>query len=318
MTYEKTSELINNGNLLHIAGAESLLKKLPKGKWIGGSTEYFMASVGGIITNELLFITELSYENFTIKSYTDKEINRIAEEAYDSGFTILIVPFDSAVHREYAQNAAGYKSMFIKNIAGWVSGTNLDAPNQVPIVVNGETGESFTDNAIALHLEVPAEKTVQINMINIFEQDKTTPIIEFIKEGFSAEKCLINGKEISFAEYITRSGINTKLPIIGDYSGNGINISIKAIENGIVYFYAPVFPNIKYRIAKNISDYALEFNRCIARYSGKNVVFSNNCILNFLYGGLKGKKFNAFSGPITFGEIAYQLVNQTLVYICVE
>jgi hypothetical protein len=32
---------------------------------------------------------------------------------------------------------------------------------------------------------------------------------------------------------------------------------------------------------------------------------------------LKRKKIDAFAGPITFGEITYQLVNQTLVYVTV-
>jgi hypothetical protein len=30
---------------------------------------------------------------------------------------------------------------------------------------------------------------------------------------------------------------------------------------------------------------------------------------------LESKKTNHFVGPITFGEIAYQLLNQTLVYL---
>ena len=33
---------------------------------------------------------------------------------------------------------------------------------------------------------------------------------------------------------------------------------------------------------------------------------------------LEGKKTGAFTGPITFGEIAYQLLNQTLVYLEVK
>jgi hypothetical protein len=33
-----------------------------------------------------------------------------------------------------------------------------------------------------------------------------------------------------------------------------------------------------------------------------------------LYSELEGKKTASIIGPITFGEIAYQLLNQTLVY----
>jgi hypothetical protein len=87
--------------------------------------------------------------------------------------------------------------------------------------------------------------------------------------------------------------------------------------NGTVNFYAPVFPGIKYRIAKSISDYEHEFNSRLTGHTAESAVFSCNCVLNFLYGGLEGKRTKGFNGPITFGEIAYQLVNQTLVYITV-
>jgi len=41
--------------------------------------------------------------------------------------------------------------------------------------------------------------------------------------------------------------------------------------------------------------------------------FACNCILNYLYGKLEGKKTGDITGPITFGEIAHQLLNQTMV-----
>ncbi len=71
-------------------------------------------------------------------------------------------------------------------------------------------------------------------------------------------------------------------------------------------------------MASPVSDYAAEFNAHIARLGNVKAAFSCNCILNFLCGELEGKKIEAFTGPITFGEIAYQLVNQTLVYVTVE
>ena len=53
MTFEETSKLIKEGKILHIAATEALLKKLPKGNWIGGSTEYFMAKDGGKVSGDL-------------------------------------------------------------------------------------------------------------------------------------------------------------------------------------------------------------------------------------------------------------------------
>lgn len=317
LTFDEASKKIESGKLLHIAGTEALLKKLPKGRWIGGSTEYFMAREGGKVSGELLFVTEFPYWNYVIKSYSTTEIAAVAADAFDSGFSIVIVPFDSTVHKEYAENAASFESMFIKNITGWVSGLNLGIDGQRPITVNGLTGEVFVAKAVALHLETPADKTVSINMINIFVQDEASPLIEFAEEGFSVKKCLVDGKEVVLADYIAQNNIDTKLPLVGDYSGNGVNISFKSIENGVVNFYAPVFSGIKYRMAKGISDYECEFNNRLAAFKDVESVFSCNCILNFLYGELEGKRIEAFAGPITFGEIAYQLVNQTLVYVTV-
>ena len=316
-TFEKASELITSGKQLHIAGTEELLKKLPKGKWIGGSTEYFMAKEGGIVSGDSLFVTEFPYEGF-IKTYSVSEIENVAIDAFDNGFSILIVPFDSAAHKEYAQNAAGFKDMFMKNIVGWISGVNLGVPGQTPIAVDGTAAAAYPDKAVALHLKVPEGKNISVNIVNIFTQDESSPVITFTEEGFSATKCFVDGKETPLADYIAQNKIDTKLPLVGDYAGNGVNISFKSIENGVVNFYAPVFSGIQYRIAKSIENYEKEFNGKLAEIKKTNSAFSCNCILNFLYGELEGKKIDAFAGPITFGEIAYQLVNQTLVYVIVE
>jgi hypothetical protein len=322
LSFEETSKLITDGKIIHIAGTEALLKKLPKGNWIGGSTEYFMAKDGGKVSGDLLFVTDFPegksvYEKCKIKSYYVENIREVSVDAYENGFSILIVPFDSAVHKEYAQNAAGYENMFLRSIVGWISGLNLEKQGQTPVAVNGLTGEVFSDKAVALHLQTREDRTVSVNIINIFEQDTASPVIEFTEEGFHIKKCLVNGKEVIFADYIAENKIDTKLPIVGDYSGNGVNISFKTIGNGIVDFYAPVFQGIQYRIAKPVSDYADLFNKYVSEHTDESPAFSCNCILNFLYGGLENKKIETFSGPITFGEIAYQLVNQTLVYVTV-
>jgi hypothetical protein len=317
MTFDDVSKKIAQGSLLHISGTENLIRKLPKGNWIGGSTEYFMSEDGGKVSDDLLFVTSFPYSEFAIKSYDEKNIENITADAYDNGFSIAILPFDSAVHKTYAKNAAGFDGMFIKNIAGWISGLNLSKSGQTPIAVNGLTGEAYRENAAVLHIRIPDNKVATIGVINIFSQDESSPVIEFTEDKFSAVKCLVNGKETLLADYIKENNIDTKLPLVGEYSGNGVNVSFKSIENDTVNFYAPVFSGIKYKIAKPISDYAGEFNSQLENLKNTQAVFSCNCVLNFLYGELEGKNIDAFAGPITFGEIAYQLVNQTLVYIAV-
>lgn len=317
-TFEEVSQLISEGKLIHISGSEDLLKKLPKGNWIGGSTEYFMDKDGGKVTDALFFVNVFPYDNFKIETYSEDNIANITVDAFENGFSIVIVPFDSIVHRIYAEKASEFEDMFIKNIIGWVSGVNLGVSGQTPIVINGKTGEVLPDKAAVLHINVPENKMVNIGIVNIFSQDDDGPLIEFDEEGFSVKKCKVDGEEVIFADYIAQNCINTQLPLVGDYSGAGVNISFKTIENGVVNFYAPVFSGIKYKMAKNIGTYAKEFHEQLQQFKDTEAVFSCNCILNFLYGELEGKNIETFFGPITFGEIAYQLVNQTLVYVTVS
>ena len=318
LTFNEVSQKIANGGILHIAGAESLLRKLPKGNWVGGSTEYFMTTDGGKVSGDMLFVTEFPYENFAVKTYSVDDIKDVANDAFDNGFSIVIVPFDSDIHKGYAENAAEYENMFMHNISGWVAGVNLSVAGQTPISINGTLEEVYSDKAVVVHLEVPGDKTVMMNTVNIFEQDEDSPLIEFAEEGFVVKKCFVDGKEVLLADYIQQNNIDIKMPLVGNYSGIGINVSFKAIEGDTVYLYAPVFKNIEYRVAKTVSDYEEAFRNQLESISDKGTAFSCNCILNFLYGGLEGKTVDAFAGPITFGEIAYQLVNQTLVYVIVS
>ncbi len=317
MSIDETKKMIQSGKWLHIAGNEDLLKALPQGNWFGGSTEYFMDKSGGIVSGEKLFVTEIPYTDVKVSVYDENNISDITSDAYQNGFSIIILPFDSEVHKFYAKNAADFKDIFLKNIIGWVSGTNLSVEGQTPIVVNGQTGEVSEDKAVVLHVALPNDKIASIGIINIFSQDKESPVIEFNEDSFTVKKCLVDGKETVFADYIAKNNIDTKLPLVGDYSGSGINISIKQIEGDTINLYAPVFKGIQYRFANPVEDYTGEFNKQLDALAKVDPVFSCNCILNFLYGEFEGKPVQAFFGPITFGEVAYQLVNQTLVYLIV-
>ena len=118
---------------------------------------------------------------------------------------------------------------------------------------------------------------------------------------------------------MTAKKIDTRLPLVANYSGAMINVSIKGVDTSskVVDFYAPVFDDIEYRFAAPVADYVQAFNTQLPQGT-ENVAFACNCILNFLYSELEGKKVPTMLGPMTFGEIAYQLLNQTLVYLTIE
>ncbi len=314
ITLEETVALINEGKILHIAADDSLLNKLPKGNWTGGTTPYFIGEEGGEVAKDKLFVNLIDFaEEFKVGVYGKYNIFQIVEECYDNGLTLLVMPYGSEVAAKYGKEAPEVEELLMHPTLGWISGADLDGGGEYK-VYDGTTGESYTDRAVALYLKLPEDKSAMINMINIFTDDKTDPVIRFYDNDLSVTKCSVNGQEINFSEYIQKKGIDTKMPLVADYNGSYINTSIKGVENGSVSFYAPVFRNIDYRFAIPVGDYASEFIKRIDEAEAHNPVFSFNCILNFLYGDLNGKKIPPYTGPVTFGEIAYQLLNQTLVY----
>ncbi|MGO9017966.1 MAG: DUF6976 family protein [Syntrophobacteraceae bacterium] len=60
------------------------------------------------------------------------------------------------------------------------------------------------------------------------------------------------------------------------------------------------------------------FEEFLPAKSIRRTYYACNCILNFLYGELEGKKTGNITGPMTFGEIAYQLLNQPMVFLEID
>ncbi|HEX7604291.1 MAG TPA: hypothetical protein VF316_21885, partial [Polyangiaceae bacterium] len=204
-----------------------------------------------------------------------------------------------------------------KVVAGWIAGTHLDDVGKIsPKVFAGTTGEAYEGSAVALHIELPKEYRAQLGIVNIFQKGSGDDLT-FPKSGFSATECFVNGEKRNFAEYIATNGLDKKTPLVANFCGAMVNVSIQAVEGETVKFYAPVFEDVTYRLATPVPNYPQSFADAIPK-SAIDPLFSCNCILNYVYGHLEGRKTGAMLGPMTFGEIAYQLLNQTLVYITVE
>lgn len=121
-------------------------------------------------------------------------------------------------------------------------------------------------------------------------------------------------------QYLEQNGVDTRLPLVADMYGVMANTSFRDVdlENNLVRFYAPVFEGIEYKVAAPVSDYIQTYNNLVHQYSDQRCFFSCNCILNYIYADLEGQPLQNLTGPMTFGEIAYQLLNQTLVYLRIE
>ena len=315
-TLDEVSQLIEQGRVLSLAGDKRVLSKLPKGNWVAGSTPYFMDEQQGRFDQERIYVDDFSdhAEDSRVVVYTTETIASMPKGQFDNGFTFLVIPTFSQMLVHYALHADDFDHIYDSPVLGWVSGMNVDSEDK-PAVYNGVTGESSSEFAVAMHVKIPDGKMALLEIINIHSQDPDSPIIEFEEDGFSARECLIDGKRQNLAKYITENNIDTKPPITCSYSGAVINVGVKEVnaESGQVDLYAPVFAGREYKFATPLTSYAEEFVRQLPSQRS-NLVFSCNCFLNFVYGELKGKKAG-FPGPITFGEIAYRLLNQTMTYL---
>ncbi len=321
MPVTQAVDMIRAGKYLSIAGDEQALRQLPAGNWIGGTIPYFMSKDGGKISRDEVYVNEINGFSSppVLRLYDSDALPQICRNAPENGFTVLIVPAFSDCHGSFAQNAPNYEDMYMKPLIGWIAGVHLDdLGKSTPKVVLGTTPEFSDQHAVAMDIALPLNRFARIDIINLFKPG-SGDTITFAETGFTAGNCQINGKPTNLADYLINSGVDTRLPLVADYSGAMINVSIKGIDASArrVDFYAPVFPGIDYKIAAPVSDYVGSFQAALPRIDSE-ISFSCNCILNFLYSGLEGKRTANVTGPMTFGEIGYQLLNQTLVYLTVE
>jgi hypothetical protein len=313
LTVNQAAALIHEGKVMLVAGAAGLLAGLPRGRWIGGSTPYFMTSTGGVKDRAHLFCTIIDEAaDARIETIGPDELPRLTENRFENGFSYVLVPAFSAVHQRFALEAPALDGLYNQPLLGWVTGVDLDELGKTaPVAVDGRTGDAHTDRLVVMRVALPATQQAELDIINLFTQGEGDEIT-FPATGFSAAECLVNGEPRNFAAYLREVQANQALPLVANYAGAMINVSFQAVHDERVEFYAPVVAGRHYRLAAPVGDYAAAYgSHCGAQAGGAALSF--NCILNYLYAALEGKMTAGFVGPVTFGEIAYILLNQTLV-----
>jgi hypothetical protein len=321
MSVDEAADLIRTQRFFSIAADESLLRQLPPGNWVGGSIAYFIGQEGGETTRDKVFVAPLPVHGKrpAIRFYDAAELPNVCLDAPDNGYSMIIIPAFTELHSQFARDAVGYGDMFVKPLVGWISGIHLDdMGKRAPLVVNGQTLAFDSQRAIVVHCELPPDRYAHIDIVNLFRQGEGDRI-RFPKKGFSAAECLVNGARMNFADYVSSRKLDTRLPLVADYSGAMVNVSIKSVDASkrTVDFYAPVFDDIEYRFADAVPNYVEAFMAAVPDEQ-RPLGFACNCVLNYLYSELEGKKTRFVTGPMTFGEVAYQLLNQTLVFMTIE
>jgi hypothetical protein len=307
---------------LLLAGSEWALSQLPRGEWIGGTIPYFMDATGGVCSESLVFVDNLPPFacGLEIRQYTAAEIlPGIHRDAPPNGYAVLLMPGGSPVHVAYAQGAPLDAGIYRQPIVGWVSGVHVSrAGLERPKVFNGRTGESSSEWAVVMDIALPPAKAARLDVVNVF-QPGDGDVITFPASGFSAIECFVNGKPASFPSYLLEAKPDPCVPLTARQNGNVVNVSLQGFDEitGAIHFYAPVFAGVEYRFAKPVPDYVAAFNAAMESHR-EPAAFCCNCVLNYLYAELEGKRTGSITGPVTYGEIAYRLVNQTLVRLLVD
>lgn len=319
---DEVATLIGRGETLLLAGDESRLRLLPPGRWIAGTIPYFMSDEGGITDRRRIFAEMLpaGFEHVAIRRYDEDGIARVYADLAANEMGVIIAPSGSPVHLSFALNAPWYDAFASVPLFGWIAGVDLpEIQESLPRVFDGSTGEALHRHAVVMHVSVPPRQRVELSILNIFEMGDG-PAITFPSTGFTVATADAGGRRCNFAEYVRETALDTRLPLVADYHGAKINVSFQAVDaaRGEVRFFAPVFAGVRYRHARPVPDYVDAFVSALPTGIGKRIALSCNCVLNYVHSSLVGRRTADIVGPITFGEIAYQLLNQTMVYLTVS
>jgi hypothetical protein len=319
LTVRQTSDLIKQNRLLVIAAAEVLLAQLPDGNWLGGSNPYLLGTEGGMYSEDMLYVkdfTDLAPDH-KVCIYDKANIHRVTKDAFENSLIVVVFPAFSEVLQEFAVKSPEFENQYINPLLGWVSGLAFEKMGmESPTVYWG--ARRFTDKAIALHIKLPNEKVGRIEIVNLYEPGDGDEI-SFEHDGFNIKDCHINGQRMDFYTYMHERN-DLYLPLVADYTGAKINVAVLIDHvNKKVKFFAPVFKNTIYKIAKKAkSDYINYLTERLKQEKNSQLEYSYSCLYNYFNFQLENKPIAGFVGTFTFGEIAYQLLNVTFVYLLIE
>ena len=150
MDVAAATALINDGAVLVVAGAEEVLSQLPKGKWIGGTSVYFVTEEGGQVDRERVFVTEVDgAEDARAVVYQGEDLPNLTMNRFDGGVSMILIPAFSAAHSDFAIRGAEFPGLFDQPLMGWITGIHLDdLGSATPKVFDGATGTMHEDGAI--------------------------------------------------------------------------------------------------------------------------------------------------------------------------
>jgi hypothetical protein len=306
---EEVVKMIQKGDGLLLAGNFDVLSRLPAGNWIAGTTPFAIIYPENKTTiGDKIFVSQLPdfVTKTVIKEYDQHTLKEIYNDAPDHGLTLLIIPFASEAQLEFATSATTYENFAAHPVCGWISW----AQDGNGLVISGNNNKAHHDKAVAMHIEFPDTKYAELHIFNPYVQGDGDDIT-FDFSGSTIKNAYINGKKQDFAEYLRKINFDKNKPFVANYSGAMINVSCSNIIQDTVSVYAPVFPTIDYRIG------AIDETITAPELINDQILFALTCIVNYSQSDFCNKYLKKMNGLVTYGEIGYQLLNQTTVFVTI-
>jgi hypothetical protein len=314
-TLDEISAMILAGDKLLLAGSAKLLAQLPAGDWMGGCTNIFVQYPESRLTTfDKLFVHQLPdfVTDVEIKEYDETNIKDIFNDGPENGFTVLVMPFASPVAVEYSLHATEYDNFAVNPVCGWLAAHSQETfLTERANTVSGRLPGILSEQGMAMHISLPENKYAEVHIFNPYRQDNGDSIM-FDDNKIMVKDAIINGVKRNFAEYLREKNVPVLYPLVADYLGSMMNNVICYIGEDEVMMGAGVFINMEYRLG--VLNEQLEEPSVL----NKKNVYSMTCSINYSNPHICGKYMQKVNGPAVWGEIAYQQVGLTTVYVIID
>lgn len=320
-TLEETAEMIREGRTLVVAADWRVLTSLPRGEWVGGVCTRFQTEQGCVRTEEAAFVMDFSgvVSGHRLGVYPDFAVESVYEDMPSNGFSFLLIPGFSTVHRVFGSQFAARRQGASTPLVGFVAGADVgEARMQDPFVIDGVHGVVYTDSGVAWHCQLAESQRARVEVLNPFSSDMSGDSITFSSAALVLRECRVNGEECNFASYIRARGIPEGLPLVGEVQGMTQNVMLLyPLGRESVTAASPVLPSVEYRFAR-LEDLGVGRYDEMVRRATQEVLASVHGYGNYRHMASDGGREKIYPGPFALAEIAMLLMNQTTVNLIVE
>ncbi len=317
----EASEIIRSGATVVAAGSPDLLRRLPRGNWIGGTSTSAFTPAGGVELFDRLQITTFPPQVTLagIQRYGVGGLHHLSLDLHPDGFSVMIVPHASNVHEALAREALLSNRLLQGNLFGWMSEAVRWRHLGRPQVYYGPLAHCIEDEAVALHFTLAPGYRVRSESCSVFDAVEGESF-RFLHDGYSASRILVEGRETDFVTYLGERKISLCLPLVSRHGNRTILTcpDAQGSSERSVRFHSPVFHGVEYCFAKEVPDMEQATRRLISFDGTGTTLIACLCLMSYREGAAEEYSGAFCEGPVTRGEIAGLPTSHSLARVVLE